>query len=356
MNSLLTIPPYLHRRKPVSPNVIHDISESEQRPIEAIVNYEAKMNSLYSTQRNIAFDSPALTAPQNRLKKQPLPDVLLTLFPEQEWAYHMAHFLVLATLACFCALLVLHQLRAFIARRFLFIGATLFTYRSLTLMVTQLPSGYGNFDKRCREQANITFDIFLSRVTEQALRFGFQNNAKILCGDMLFSGHTVAVVTSALFVAYYLPPRLQFLRWIPYLLAASAATCLIISHTHYTIDILVAYWLSNFVFRYVKLGFKSNKEQQGAYYISDWRRTTRFVRSTSSYSGGTPYSMGTRCFGLSNGLRTISPPEKQQTSSNLRLTVSSASCVKVDAAKDYMEELMSSTYVELWSYSDHAVR
>ncbi|KAK6024956.1 hypothetical protein OSTOST_09156 [Ostertagia ostertagi] len=116
-------------------------------------------------------------------------------------------------------------------------------------MVTQLPSGYGNFDKRCREQANITFDIFLSRVTEQALRFGFQNNAKILCGDMLFSGHTVAVVTSALFVAYYLPPRLQFLRWIPYLLAASAATCLIISHTHYTIDILVAYWLSNFVFR-----------------------------------------------------------------------------------------------------------
>ncbi|KAK5973147.1 Phosphatidylcholine:ceramide cholinephosphotransferase 3 [Trichostrongylus colubriformis] len=181
--------------------------------------------------------------------RQPLPDILFSLFPEQEWASHLGDYMVLATLTSFCVLLIFHQSRAIVARRFLFIGATLYAFRSITLIITQLPPGYENNTMRCREQVNLTFSIFLSRVVEQAIRAGFQDKTKMICGDMLFSGHTLTMVTSALCVAYYLPARWRLFQWIPNFFAVIGMTCLIISRTHYTIDIFIAYWLSNFVFR-----------------------------------------------------------------------------------------------------------
>ncbi|KAK6031492.1 hypothetical protein OSTOST_02351 [Ostertagia ostertagi] len=157
--------------------------------------------------------------------------------------------MVLATLTCFCLLLVFHQSRAIVARRFLFIGATLYAFRSVTLVFTQLPPGYENNDVRCREQVNITLSIFLSRLAEQAIRLGLQEKTKMLCGDMLFSGHSLAMVTSALCIAYYLPTRWRLFQWITHFFTAIGMICLIISRTHYTNDVFIAYWLSNFVFR-----------------------------------------------------------------------------------------------------------
>ncbi|KAK6031495.1 hypothetical protein OSTOST_02354, partial [Ostertagia ostertagi] len=72
--------------------------------------------------------------------RQPLPDVLHSVFPEHEWAYSLSHCFVKASFASFCFLLIFHKFRAIVARRFLFIGATLFSFRCFTLVVTQLPS------------------------------------------------------------------------------------------------------------------------------------------------------------------------------------------------------------------------
>ncbi|KAK5981719.1 Phosphatidylcholine:ceramide cholinephosphotransferase 3 [Trichostrongylus colubriformis] len=71
----------------------------------------------------------------------------------------------------------------------------------------------------------------------------------MLCGDMLFSGHTLAMVTCALTITYYLPSQWRILHWIPDSCAAIGMVCMIISRTHYTIDVFIAYWLSNFIFR-----------------------------------------------------------------------------------------------------------
>lgn len=38
----------------------------------------------------------------------------------------------------------------------------------------------------------------------------------MLCGDLLFSGHTLAMVVSTLTIAYYLPDRLKILRFLFY--------------------------------------------------------------------------------------------------------------------------------------------
>ncbi|KAK5982345.1 Phosphatidylcholine:ceramide cholinephosphotransferase 3 [Trichostrongylus colubriformis] len=181
--------------------------------------------------------------------RQPLPDILFSLFPEQEWASHFGDYMTFATLTSLCVLLIFHQSRAIVARRFLFIFATIYGLRSVTLLITQLPPGYENNTMRCREQVNITFKLFLSRIVEQAVRAGFQGKSNLICGDMLFSGHTLTMVTCALCVAYYLPARWRMFQWIPILFTAIGMACMIISRDHYTIDIFIAYWLSSFIFR-----------------------------------------------------------------------------------------------------------
>ncbi|WKY00989.1 hypothetical protein Q1695_015192 [Nippostrongylus brasiliensis] len=181
--------------------------------------------------------------------REPLSDMVFRLLDEQSWASRLGDYLVSVTVASFCLLLIFHRARAIIARRFLFIAGTLYSFRSITLSVTQLPPGYADNEVRCREKTNLTFTVFVSRFAEQLIRAGFQDKTKMLCGDMLFSGHTLSLVTSTLFIAYYLPSKWRRLQYIPHTCALVGMVCMVISRTHYTIDILVAYWLSNFVFR-----------------------------------------------------------------------------------------------------------
>ncbi|KAK6026144.1 hypothetical protein OSTOST_07938, partial [Ostertagia ostertagi] len=228
---------------------------------KALENHNGKKTSRHGTRRNIVFVSSTAIMSQCQLAKwfflfvyfiiaglcnwglwspirMTLPrgnlcqTFLFSLFPEQEWASRLGDYMVLATLTCFCLLLVFHQSRAIVARRFLFIAAPTLYLSALfhAPWYIKLTSGYENNEVRCREQVNITFSIFLSRVAEQLIRAGFQEKTKMLCGDMLFSGHSLTM-------------------WIPHLFTAIGMICLIISRTHYTIDIFIAYWLSNFVFR-----------------------------------------------------------------------------------------------------------
>jgi hypothetical protein len=71
----------------------------------------------------------------------------------------------------------LHKHRAIVIRRVLFIIATLYFMRTISLFSTQLPSGYTRNDNECREQLNKTdrtFTVYLFRVLEQSIHFGLQ--------------------------------------------------------------------------------------------------------------------------------------------------------------------------------------
>jgi hypothetical protein len=65
----------------------------------------------------------------------------------------------------------------------------------------------------------------------------------------LFSGHTLILVVAALTVEYYMPKHLKFVQYVPKTFMVVGVLCLIISRTHYTIDVIFAYWLSVAVFR-----------------------------------------------------------------------------------------------------------
>lgn len=75
-----------------------------------------------------------------------LPDVIYMIVPEQEWASWAADYMVSTCLACAFCLLFFHEGRFIVARRTIFIIATLYSMRSVTLMITQLPPGEDFFN------------------------------------------------------------------------------------------------------------------------------------------------------------------------------------------------------------------
>ncbi|VDN91953.1 unnamed protein product [Brugia pahangi] len=184
--------------------------------------------------------------------REALPDIVFSVVPELLWTLKVGDAMVTLCSTSFFTLLFLHKNRLIIIQRIAFIVACLYTMRTVSLLCTQLPPGYIDNNKRCRSQNNHTdrdWDIIAWRVLSQAGKLGFQDmDDEMLCGDLLFSGHTLAMVVSSLTVAYYLPDSFRPLRYIPCMLSWVGMICMVISRTHYTIDVLFAYWLSTAVF------------------------------------------------------------------------------------------------------------
>ncbi|VDN54977.1 unnamed protein product [Dracunculus medinensis] len=132
--------------------------------------------------------------------------------------------------------------------------AILYTMRAITLICTQLPSGYIHNDLQCMRRLNEserTIHIYIQRFFQQAIKLGYQDNdGNMLCGDLLFSGHTISVVISSLAVIYYFPRGLRYLKYTIQAFCWIGIICMVISRTHYTIDVLLGYWLSVAVFRF----------------------------------------------------------------------------------------------------------
>ncbi|VBB29114.1 unnamed protein product [Acanthocheilonema viteae] len=184
--------------------------------------------------------------------RKALPDIVFSVVPELLWTLKVGDAMVTLCSTSFFTLLFLHKNRIIIIQRTAFILACLYTMRTLSLLCTQLPPGYIDNNKRCRGISNRTsqqWGVIISRVLSQAGKLGFQDmDDEMLCGDLLFSGHTLAMVVSSLTVAYYLPDSFRSLRYIPRVLSWIGMVCMVISRTHYTIDVLFAYWLSTAVF------------------------------------------------------------------------------------------------------------
>ncbi|TKR62244.1 hypothetical protein L596_026232 [Steinernema carpocapsae] len=182
--------------------------------------------------------------------KQPLPDIVFSIVPEQGWALEVGDNVATICSASMIVIMALHKYRVVVIRRILFIIGVLYCMRSLSLLCTQLPSGYSQNNQRCRAPLP-HFDLatFIQRTLNQIVQIGLQDpNKKMLCGDLLFSGHTLIMVLSSLTVPYYLPRRLRLLGWIPRVLSWLGMTCMIISRTHYTVDVIFAYWITTGVF------------------------------------------------------------------------------------------------------------
>ena len=107
-----------------------------------------------------------------------------------------------------------------VLRRVLLLGAILYGLRAVVLGVTFLPPSFHNRDELCQPQVNRTamyateiVHRFVTYVVTLGLTSGQE---KILCGDLMFSGHTVVLTIMYFTQLQYTPRGLVILRFVSY--------------------------------------------------------------------------------------------------------------------------------------------
>ncbi|GMT11866.1 hypothetical protein PFISCL1PPCAC_3163, partial [Pristionchus fissidentatus] len=173
----------------------------------------------------------------------PLPDFIFSLTPYFPYGLTITEYIMNSSFAAMALLILFHRHRWIVLRRLATIGSLLYFFRCVTIYVTQVPLADPNW--KCSPKLhgeNATFANVLLRglsvVTGLELNTG---GKQTLCGDYIYSGHTIVLVTSALFISQYSPRRWYFIHYLSWLMALIGLFLLIMSRGHYTIDVIISY-------------------------------------------------------------------------------------------------------------------
>jgi hypothetical protein len=125
----------------------------------------------------------------------PLPDLVFMVIPQQKWAWVVGDVLsTLSSVVSFTCIL-LHKDRLVVLRRVLLLGAIMYGLRAVVMGVTFLPPSFHHRDEICQPQVNRTAMYAMeiaTRFVTYVVTLGLTSGQdKILCGDLMFSGHTV---------------------------------------------------------------------------------------------------------------------------------------------------------------------
>src|SRR3569832_59563 len=102
------------------------------------------------------FLYPIISNNTNISSREPLPDVVHAMLPQQAWAWKVGDPIVGVLLITTLCLIIFHRHRWLLWRRWMFILGTLYTLRFICLSVTQLPSSYANYTESCMPALNLS--------------------------------------------------------------------------------------------------------------------------------------------------------------------------------------------------------
>lgn len=179
---------------------------------------------------------------------EPLPDVFLDNVSSMDWALTVSEYLIIVSTLTASTVIVLHKHRFIVARRVFFIMGLLYFYRSFTMYVTVLPRSSTTY--QCSPKANHTTPILIiKRMVHLISGFGLSINGKhTFCGDYIYSGHTMILVLAYSIISEYSPRNWRPLHWAAAGSAVTGVIMLLLAHGHYTIDVIVAYYITTRLF------------------------------------------------------------------------------------------------------------
>ncbi|XP_057703768.1 phosphatidylcholine:ceramide cholinephosphotransferase 1-like [Corythoichthys intestinalis] len=177
----------------------------------------------------------------------PLPDKFFDLFNRVEWAFSICEINGMLLVALWLVQWLLLKHRSIIGRRFFFIVGTLYLYRCITMYITTLPVPGMHF--KCSPKLLGDWEAQMRRVMKMIAGGGLSiTGSHTLCGDYLYSGHTVILTLTYLFIKEYSPQRFWWYHWICWTLSAVGVFCILLAHDHYTVDVVVAYFITTRLF------------------------------------------------------------------------------------------------------------
>ncbi|XP_067008414.2 phosphatidylcholine:ceramide cholinephosphotransferase 2 isoform X2 [Anabrus simplex] len=200
----------------------------------------------------------------DRDKYQPLPDIFLDNVKAMDWALDVSEVLIIISSNTAIIVVFFHKHRFIVMRRIFMILALLYLMRSITMFVTVLPVASVTY--YCSPKANSTNSLMVAkRVWQLISGFGLSINGQhTYCGDYIYSGHTVILTMSYLIIAEYSPKRCFPVHWISWLVSVTGVIMVLIAHGHYTVDVIIAYYVTTTLFWiYHTLANNANLKQYG---------------------------------------------------------------------------------------------
>ncbi|XP_033229824.1 phosphatidylcholine:ceramide cholinephosphotransferase 2-like isoform X2 [Belonocnema kinseyi] len=175
---------------------------------------------------------------------EPLPDVFLDNVTAQDWALNVSEVMIMIASNSAMILIIFHKHRFIVVRRIFLLLGLLYLMRSITMYVTVLPVASKTYF--CSPKANNTSPLLVTkRVFQLISGFGLSINGKhTYCGDYIYSGHTVIHVLSYLIINEYSPKRCLPLHWLTGMMAFTGVIMVLVAHGHYTVDVLIAYYVT----------------------------------------------------------------------------------------------------------------
>lgn len=177
----------------------------------------------------------------------PLPDKFFDLFDRVEWAFSICEINGMLLVGLWLIQWILLKYRSIIGRRFFFIVGTLYLYRCITMYITTLPVPGMHF--KCSPKLLGNWEAQTRRIMKMIAGGGLSiTGSHTMCGDYLYSGHTVMLTLTYLFIKEYSPRRFWWYHWICWTLSAVGIFCILLAHDHYTVDVVVAYFITTRLF------------------------------------------------------------------------------------------------------------
>lgn len=157
-------------------------------------------------------------------------------------------------------------------RRIFLMMSILYFLRSITMYVTVLPVSSTTYFCSPKLSNSTTPLIIAQRAFQLMSGFGLSINGKhTFCGDYIYSGHTVMLVLGYLTISECkfkidfnyiewgnlmwfvvlntdLQKRFYVLHWIAWINAFVGVLMVLVAHGHYTIDVLIAYYITTRLF------------------------------------------------------------------------------------------------------------
>ncbi|KAM3835643.1 phosphatidylcholine:ceramide cholinephosphotransferase 1 isoform 3-T4 [Vipera latastei] len=180
-------------------------------------------------------------------EEPPLPDAFFDYFNRVQWAFSICEVNGLILVGLWLVQWLLLKYKSIIGRRFLCIVGTLYLYRCITMYVTTLPVPGMHFN--CSPKLFGDWESHMRRIMKLLAGGGLSiTGAHDMCGDYLYSGHTVMLTLTYLFIKEYSPRRLWWYHWICWALSMVGMFCILLAHDHYTVDVVVAYYITTRLF------------------------------------------------------------------------------------------------------------
>jgi len=178
-----------------------------------------------------------------------LPDVFLDNVERRGWGISVADVMIIVAVVSCLLLVIAHRHRLILLRRVFLLMALLYLLRALTIFVTVLPIPDAQLN--CLPPANNTnATTIVTRSFTFILSGGLTlEGNSILCGDYFYSGHTVILTMAALVIQEYTPKSWFWVHIAAWLYAFVAMFLILLAHNHYTLDIVVAYYITVNLFR-----------------------------------------------------------------------------------------------------------